>query len=193
MDNPASSAPALTARQRIRNDFRTFLFRLAKEPPDVIREVAERQVNQTEKAFKDAPFFSRSLQIDYAGVNDRLAGARENIAAGDALKGKPDEASQLERRRSYTRAYTIAFTEGENLASLIGQEDFLVLVAGNVVVPAVKAVGQAVTTVADKGTELVKGIGGTAKTVLYVAAAGIPLSLLAYAAIRAYRKNASER
>lgn len=197
MDDPPSSQPALTARQRIHQDFRNFLFRLAKEPPDVIREVAERQLNQTEKAFKGAPLFSRTLQVDYAGVQDRLAGARENLAAGDALKEKADETSQLERRRSYTRAYTIAFTEGENLAALIGQEDFLVLVTGNFVVPAAKAVGQAVSTAADKaaaaGTELAKGVGGTAKTVLYVAAAGIPLSLIAYAAIRAYRKNASER
>ena len=84
---------------------------------------------------------------------------------------------------------------GENLAALIGQEDFLVLVAGNVVVPAVTAVGQAVAATvekaADAGGALAKGIGGTAKTVLYVAAAGVPLSLLAYAAIRAYRKKAN--
>lgn len=195
MDTPQTAQQALSPRQRIRQDFRNFLFRLAKEPPDLIREVAERQINQTEKAFKDAPFFSRSFQIDYAGVRDRLDGARENLRAGDALRDKTDEASQLERRRSYTRAYTIAFTEGENLAALIGQEDFLVLVAGNVVVPAVTAVGQAVAATvekaADAGGALAKGIGGTAKTVLYVAAAGVPLSLLTYAAIRAYRKKAN--
>ncbi len=197
MESSASSQPALTARQRIHQDFRNFLFRLAKEPPDLIRSVADRQITQTEKAFKDAPFFSRSFQVDYAGVRDRLDGARENLAAGDALKDKGDEASQLERRRSYTRAYTIAFTEGENLAVLTGQEDFLVLVSGNVVVPVVKAVGQAVATTvekaADAGGQLAKGLGGTAKTVLYVAAAGIPLSLITYAGIRAYRKKASAR
>jgi hypothetical protein len=189
MDTPQTARQALSPRQRIHQDFRNFLFRLTKEPPDLIREVAERQINQTEKAFKDAPFFSRSFQVDYAGVRDRLDGARENLRAGDALKDKTDEPSQLERRRSYTRAYTIAFTEGENLAALIGQADFLVLVTGNVVVPAVTAAGQAV---ANAGGALAKGIGGTAKTVLYVAAAGVPLSLLTYAAIRAYRKKANQ-
>ena len=190
----ASPVPArVTAKERRLQQLKAFLFTLKAQPVETIRAVAEAQILRIEKAFKeDAPYFTRTYQPDYAGIKDRLAGARANLAAGDQLRGKADEASKVERRNSYLRAYTTAFTEGENLASTVGDESFLILTLANVVIPAAVAVG---ATVADAGKaalqagkDVVGEVGKTARTVGYVLAGGAALALIAFASQRGKRR-----
>lgn len=190
-------AGATSARQRIREQFKRFLVDLNKQPVEVIREVAERQLAQVEQAWKSAPQLPSALRPDYAGVRSRLDNARDNIQAGDKLKDRTDEPSRLERRRSYSRAYSVAFTEGENLAALVGSEDFLVLALGGVVVPAVKDAVTAVGNVADRAVETAggaaKAVGSTARTAVYVIAGGSALALITYGVVRAYQRRQPQR
>ena len=183
----------VSAAQRRRQQLKAFLLNLKTQNVETVRAVAEAQIIRIEKAFKeDAPYFTRTYQPEYAGIRDRLAGARANLADGDQLRGKADEASKVERRNSYLRAYTTAFTEGENLASTVGDENFLVLTLGNVVIPAAVAVGE---TVADAGKaalqagkDAVGQVGNAAKTIGYVLAGGAALALIAFASQRGKRR-----
>jgi len=199
---PRAAAPApstrpaakLSSREERHRQYKRFYQGLATRPIEVLQEVARRQISQIDQAYEAAPRIKKVefLRPDYASARQELEGAKQRLAEGEALAGKTDPQSQAARREAYLRAYNAAFTAGESLASIVGDESFLVLIASEVVVPAAQEAAQVVEKAGgvalDAATKVASEIGSTAKIVLYGITGAAGLALIGFALQRGKRR-----
>lgn len=191
---PPVAAPALSRTQLRQQQYKRFYQGLVKQPTEVLREVAQRQISQVDAAYAAAPRVKQLefLRPDYAAARQDLEGARQRLAEGEALAAKPDPQSQADRRTAYLRAYNSAYTAGEALSSIVKDESFLVLVTSEVVVPAVQDAAQVIQKAGSQAIDAAKmaaeGIGSTAKIVLYGLTGAAGLALIGFALQRGKRR-----
>lgn len=213
---PSPAAAAEDAKRKTEAEFARILALLDGQPLEVVRQLAIDQIVRIDKVFADSPLGYRLGRIRYGSQSERQDLARRNLEAGDALARAAD--SEAERRRLYKLAYELSFSAGQDLAAALGDQSFVIAglaTAVRGVGGAYKDAGSAVLKtaetvvnktadayavagkellqvggqVAKKGEEAVRGIGGTAKTVVYVVAGGGALALLTYGILRAYQSR----
>jgi hypothetical protein len=190
---------------------------LLKQPVQSLHDIVVDQIVQINKALAKSPYCSAALQPQHKLIKEELVKARGLLADGDRLVSLQDDESKQYRRTAYLDAYKISHGAGERLASASGEDWFLVSAAGKVVdsaksagkaaldssekvvtkvsdtyAAAGKEIPKAGGAVAEKAGDQVAKVGGTLKTVLYIAGGGVAVSAIGYAVVRA-RQSAPTR
>lgn len=181
--------PGSRGSQRLQQ-YRAFYASLVKLPVEALRATAQRQIALIDDAYRSAPRVKQLewLRPDYAGARRDLEGARQRFQEGEALAGRADAASLAQRRTEYRRAYNSAFTAGERLASILEDESFLVLVASEVVAPAIQKAAEIGEAAVKTTLDVAGQVGRTTQYIAYGLAAAAGIALIAYGTQRGKRR-----